>query len=264
MSEERITSRENAGVKLFRQLSGSHKKRRESGLFAAEGLRLCEEAVRCGISVRRLFVTAEAQRRCADAVVRLGEACGGVCCISDELGAFMGDTPGTQGVFLIGEIPVQPAFLPRPDGRCLLLENLQDPGNLGTIIRCADAFGVDAVLLSASCPDLYAPKVLRASMGSVFRQKAYRFADLRDAVAQLDAAGVQTYAATLEKTSVPVQTLSGRTGFAAAVGNEGAGLTAALIKTCAGSVHIPMRGKTESLNAAAAAAILIWELFGRG
>ena len=260
--EERITSRENRWIKTYRKLCGQAKERRETGLFAVEGLRLCGEAIRCGLSIPQLFLTSEAQRRYGEALKPLLEAAERVFYLSDDLGALMGDTKTPQGVFAVCRMPKQDSVTLDPQGRYLLLENIQDPGNLGTMIRTADAFGITALVLSAGCTDSYAPRVLRAAMGSAFRLPLLVDQDLGMVVAQMRSANIAVYAATLNPDSVPVWDLP-KNGVAVAVGNEGNGVTPELIAQCEASVHIPMKGEAESLNAATAAAILLWEISGR-
>jgi TrmH family RNA methyltransferase len=138
----------------------------------------------------------------------------------------------------------------------IVLENVQDPGNVGTVLRTADAFGMDLVVLCGACADPYNPKTVRASMGAVFRQP----------VARTDTAGLQAllgglplYGAALAEDAADIRALP-KTGLAVAVGNEGGGLTPELLSLCRGTAIIPMRPQTESLNAGVAAAVIMWEM----
>ena len=135
---------------------------------------------------------------------------------------------------------------------------MQDPGNLGTILRTADAFALDAVILCEGCTDPTAPKVVRATMGAAFRQPVYRM-PLAEAAAALKTRGLPVYAAALEPDSVPSTALDLH-GAAVIVGSEGRGVTAQALELCDKKVVIPMAGRAESLNAGVAAAILIWEM----
>ena len=140
---------------------------------------------------------------------------------------------------------------------------LQDPGNLGTILRTADAFALDLVILCEGCTDPTAPKVVRATMGAAFRQPVCQM-PLTDAVSALRAQQIPVYAAALEPDSVPVPAEGLPARAAVIIGNEGRGVTAAALEQCDQKLIIPMAGRAESLNAGVAAAILIWEMTKKG
>ena len=258
---EWITSKENRWIKAYRKLSTQRRARKEAGLFAAEGARLCEEAARCGLEIPQVLVTASALERYQSRLAPVLAAAGTVLGVSEDLAAALGDTKTPQGVFAICRTPDEIPPDLRPGGRYLLLENMQDPGNLGAVIRTADAFGADALLLSPDAADCYAPRVLRGAMGSVFRLPIHR-GPLDGFIDRLHAMDLPVYAATLDKSSVPAWELP-RGGGAVAVGNEGAGLSPQTVARCGRTVHIPMAGRTESLGAAVASSILLWELCGK-
>lgn len=151
------------------------------------------------------------------------------------------------------------AFI-KNNGRYMALENIQDPGNLGAVLRTADAFGLDGVLLSESCADFYSPKVLRSTMGAAFRVPVLLCPDMAELLAELGEMGMQTYAAALDENACDVRGVSFAAGCVAVVGNEGNGLRPETIAACRHTVVIPMAGAAESLNAAVAAGILMWEM----
>lgn len=173
----------------------------------------------------------------------------------------LADTGTTQGVFCIVEMP-QNSFgvdTLNPEGKYLALEDIQDPGNLGTILRTAEAMGIDGVLLSAGCTDIYSPKVVRASMGAVFRLPFCAGVDMPKAAQELKSKGMKVYAAVAEGgEDILSADLSG--GVVAVIGNEGNGLTRECIDSCSARLTVRMRGRAESLNAAAAATVIIWEI----
>lgn len=140
-----------------------------------------------------------------------------------------------------------------------IVSSVRDPGNLGTIIRNANALGIDELIISADCADIYNPRTVRAAMGALFRQKITVCRDIISAVSVLREMGYCVLAAALSQSSVSITNVdvSCRTCFL--IGNEGHGLDGELINACSGSVIIPMQNGCESLNAAAAAAILMWE-----
>jgi TrmH family RNA methyltransferase len=151
-----------------------------------------------------------------------------------------------------------PEYKTRLEGaRFLALDSLRDPGNMGTILRTADAFGLDGVILLGDCVDVFSPKVVRSAMGSLFGSKIYAMtaADLR---AQLDDKGLPLYAATLAPDSRPITEVSLKQGCVI-VGNEAHGVSPETIACCHGSVIIPIQS-AESLNAGIAAGILMWEM----
>ncbi len=257
---EMITSKDNITIKLCRKLVASAKERKEQGMFLAEGARLCCDAAKAGIRITTLFATDEAQKKYRQQLDIISEAAEKTWEIAPSLAENLADTKATQGVFCLCHIPAAIPFEPHQNGRYLLIDHLQDPGNLGTIIRGAEAFGISGVVLSQGCPDLYSPKVLRSTMGSAFRQPVYTVENLPDTILKLQNQGVSTYAAALDHTAVTARQLSKEGGLAVVIGNEGNGVTDQVLKTCNAKVYIPMTSQIESLNAAAAATILMWEM----
>ncbi len=257
---EKITSRENRIIKLCRKLRSGAKERREEGLFLAEGVRLCRETLEAGLGECTLLATPDAAEKYPWLTDKAR-----LTLITPELAGYISDTATPQGVFCLCPLPEEKKLSPDPRGRYLLLDNLQDPGNLGTIIRGAEAFGITGLILSRGCPDCFSPKVLRSTMGSIFRQPVYRCGDLAEEVVRMRNTGIQTYAATLNPGAVGVQALENcREGLAVVVGNEGNGVSPQVIDACGAAVYIPMSPAIESLNAAAAATVIMWEMAGRG
>ncbi len=252
-----VTSRDNKQLKHCAKLVSSKKARREEGLFVAEGQRLCEDAIRSGLGPKQCFVVEDMVEKYAPIL----EASEQVFLINEDLAAKISDTQTPQGVFCIFEALDNGVTLDTMKWqRVLLLSSLQDPGNLGTIIRSAEAFGIDGLILSADCPDLTAPKVLRSTMGGVFRLPIKVVEDMEGEIARLQAEGFAVYATALSEKSVDITTLDLCGKVAAVIGNEGNGLTQQVIDACTAPVIIPMAGKAESLNAAIAASIVIWEM----
>ena len=140
----------------------------------------------------------------------------------------------------------------------LVLENVQDPGNVGTVIRTANALGIDAVLLCGACADLYHPKTVRATMGAVFRQKVLTV-ETALLGAFLSEQGLPLYGAALSEKARDLRELSLK-NCAVAIGSEGRGLSPELLAQCAGEIIIPMQPDSESLNAGVAASIVMWEI----
>ncbi|HIX65980.1 MAG TPA: RNA methyltransferase [Candidatus Anaerotruncus excrementipullorum] len=262
MREKEILSRENPSVKRYTALAASRAERKKQGLFITEGVKLTQEALQAGYPPVELLATREAWERAAGRLAPYAGRAESLCWISSGVEAKLADAVTPQGVFGVFrqlDKGAQPVTI-SSDGRYLLLESLQDPGNLGTVLRTAAAFGVDGVFLSPGCPDPFSPKVLRASMGGVFKLPV-QIARLEEVLAQLAQAGVPAYAAALRPGALPPQRLPRQGGCAVVIGNEGNGLPQERIDQCGRTVMIPMEPGNESLNAAMAAGILLWELY---
>lgn len=257
-----ITSKDNRLVKEWRALSEQAKQRRKSGLFAIEGARLCGDALASGLTVTAVLYTAAARETYAAVVERLIEAAGEYAEITSELARSMADTAHPQGVFCIAKSLDIQLSLDTIDnmGRYGVLEDIQDPGNLGTMIRTAEAFGLNGLLLSAGCCDVYNPKVLRASMGGVFRLPIAMTEDLPAAITTLQARGMTALACVVDADAEPLHRVQKGNGCLCVIGNEGNGLTPAIVAVCKKHVTIPMAGRAESLNASMAAGIVMWEM----
>ena len=257
----RITSRDNRYVKEVRRLLADAKYRRESGRFAIEGVRLCRDAVRSGVKVEVFLYTPKAARQYAEALEEMGTACGGGMEIAEELSDYMADTAAPQGVYGICRVlDNRPACdTMKTAGRLLGLEDIQDPANLGAVIRTAEALGLSALLLSDGCCDPYNPKVLRGSMGGVFRLPLLPAGDLAHTAEILGRRGVRCFAC-VPQGGEDLRRAGLSAGAVCLIGNEGRGLRPETAAACTGRLTIPMGGRAESLNAAMAAGIVMWEL----
>ena len=254
-----ITSRENRIIKEYRRLSGDAKYRRQSGLFVTEGARLCADAVRSHIVIETALITARARVQYADSTAAVESAAAQLFEIPEALSDYLGDTETPQGVFCICRIPAF-AELPMKKGRYAALERIQDPGNLGTMIRTAEAFGLDGVLLSDGCCDPYSPKVLRSSMGGVFRLPPVVVGKFEEYLPSLHKKGIRSYACVVDSDATAVQKADFKDGSVCVIGNEGNGLLPETVAACSGRITIPMAGRAESLNASMAAGIVFWEM----
>lgn len=258
-----ISSRKNETLRETAKLLSSVDARRNRGEFLAEGARLCRDAVRSGVTIRELYYTDSAFSRYPEYISEIREKAEKVYRLADHAGEVLSGTKTSQGVFCVCEIPSTDerkiSF-----GHCLALENIQDPGNLGTIMRTAEALGIHCVLLCGDCCDVYSPKSLRAGMGSTFRLPVVFFDTLQEAVAAFRSRGYASFAAVPDSTALPVTTVDFSVPALIAVGNEGNGLTNEAIASCDARVTIPMLGRAESLNAAASASILMWEMMREG
>lgn len=238
---EIIRSRQNALIKRFMTLASDGKARHAAGEYVGAGDKLLREAIASGAEI---------------GCVLAAEAWPGLDCrlVTPEILKAVSPLQNSQGaVFTVKMRPV-PAAAERK--RVIVLENVQDPGNVGTVLRTADAFGVDMVVLCGACADPYNPKTVRASMGAIFRQNVVR-TDVEGLASLLG--GLPLYGAALMEGGRDIRELP-KTGLAVAIGNEGQGLTKDLLDRCAGTTIIPMRPCAESLNAGVAAAVAMWEM----
>lgn len=251
---ETISSRKNEGARFLRELLRDKKVRDEHGAFAAEGDHLCGELVRAGLKVRLCAYTEKAAEKYPETVRQISEKAGKAIVITEELAEYISDTKSPQGVFAAAERFERP--LPENARRIVVLDGVQDPANVGTVIRTAEAFGIDGAVLLSGCADKWSPKTLRASMGSVFRLPAVNCAP--EELSELPG-GFVLYGAMLDESAKRLGEVSFPEKTAVVIGSEGRGISAQIAGLCREKLYIPIRG-AESLNAAAAAAVLLWEL----
>lgn len=258
---EKITSRENRLVKQFVRLSNSKRERTGSGLCALEGVKLVLEAAASGLRFSYLLVTKECLERYGE---KLEPALGGqrVFEIPEELEARLSQQKTPQGIYAVAEKldKTLPLAKIKKSGRYVMLTDLQDAGNVGTIFRTAEAFGVDGVILTRRTCDPYHPKVLRGSMGSVFRLPVCTVEEPVPFLRELCDSGVAAYASVLDEKACPLDQVAFSRPCVLLIGNEGNGLDPAVLSVCQYRITIPMEGPTESLNASMAAGILLWEM----
>ena len=243
-----ITSRENPQIKQVCGLLSAAKKRRKEGLFVCEGFTLLEEALRRGLQPKAVYCLESQAHR----LPKLDCPC---ALVNQSVLEKLSDVPTPQGVVFTLPLPEQGKTL--TGSRFLALDSLRDPGNMGTILRTADAFGLDGVILLGDCVDVYSPKVVRSAMGCVFSIRLYAMT-AEELKSQLDGMDIPLYAATLAADSRPVTQLDLKRACVI-IGNEAHGVSAETIACCTGSVIVPIQS-AESLNAGVAAGILMWEM----
>ncbi len=256
-----ITSRKNPTV-LYASLLCDKKLRDKTGLFAFEGIKLFEDAVSSGIVIEKVFATSKAISKWGETL--LSPAYGELFEVSDEVYAKMSFENAPQGVFTVAKKPEKLVREYKKDAFVMLLDSLADPGNIGTVIRSAEAFGVDSVYVGGNSADIYGPKTVRACMGSLFRMDVKVCDRLENDIKSLRNDGFSIYAAMLDKNSEELTKLDlskGKIGFV--IGNEGHGVSDSVRDVCSGSVIIPMREGPQSLNAAVSASVIEWEVFSK-
>ncbi|MCI5479751.1 MAG: RNA methyltransferase [Lachnospiraceae bacterium] len=252
-----ITSSSNSQVKNIIQLNSKGKARREQDIFVVEGIRMFREAPRDRIVkayVSEHFFQEEEHKR-------LLESCSYEV-VEDRLFRTLSDTMTPQGILcLVKQYHYQMEELLRKEKPCIMvLENLQDPGNLGTIFRTAEGAGVSGILMNRGCVDIYNPKTIRSTMGAIYRMPFLYTDDLPRAVTGLKSREIPVFAAHLGGTLSYDET-DYRNGCAFLIGNEGNGLTDETAVLADTYIRIPMEGQVESLNAGVAASLLMYEAY---
>ncbi|MCT4794097.1 MULTISPECIES: TrmH family RNA methyltransferase [Exiguobacterium] len=243
----KITSTKSETIKRLKRLM-TKKGRQESGQFLVEGEHLVDEAIRAGRLVQLIVGESYTPKRSW----RLDQM--PVLELSDHVADILSETEKTQGVFAVVNMsPVE-----RKMKHVLVLDRIQDPGNLGTMIRTADAAGFDTVLLGKGTVDPYNAKAVRATQGSLFHVNV-RTVDLLETLPELKSDGFHVYGTALEKAKSYDQIDFGDR-VALVIGNEAQGVHADVLALCDTRVHIPMLGDAESLNAAVAAGILMYRI----
>ena len=256
-----ITAKDNDLIKHAVKLTASVKYRRETGSFIAEGVRLCRDAADSGSVIEFFLYTEQAARKYAADFDKISRVAQKNISVSESVFNKISDRKAPQGVMCIVKAldKQSVSFKINKRGRYAALENIQDPSNMGTILRTAEALGTDGVILSADCCDVYSPKTVRGSMGAVFRVPMIITESFTEYMAQLTRNGFHTYASTPHKAD-DLHCVDFSQGGIMLIGNEGNGLKQQTIDACFKKVKIPMKGRAESLNAAAAAAILMYKL----
>ena len=251
-----ITSLTNAAVKRIVLLQAKERSRREEGLFIIEGVRMFMEAPNWRIN--DVYVTEEFLNHISEDVrEKLSET--GYEVVSSEVMIKMSDTTSPQGVLCtIKSLEYDLSQILQSGSLFILLDGLQDPGNLGTIFRTSEAAGVDGIILSRDCVSIYNPKSVRSTMGTLFRMPFVYVDDMVLAMDEMKAIGVSTYAAHL-KGKKDYDEFDYKAPTAFIIGNEGAGISEKVAENADNYLKIPMEGNVESLNAAIAASVLLYE-----
>lgn len=249
---EIIRSRQNPLARHLIKLAEHRRERLKSRQTLLIGTHLVDAALTAGRTPERLLVC-EGRSEDAEIAALLAACSSPVTWMSAELFAEIEQTPSSTGLLALLALPE--AVPTRRDGCCLLLDGVQDPGNVGSILRTAVAAGVDQVWLTPGCADVWSPKVLRAGMGAHFQLPVVERVAPEQALASFGGA----FLATTLDDAVPLYACDLRGDFVLALGSEGQGLSPALLALATQRIHIPMAGPVESLNVAAAAAICLFE-----
>lgn len=251
-----ITSTGNAQVKELLQLQKKSKVRNERNIFLVEGIKMFLEAPRNRIE--KVFISGTLFNRKKQELNLDGLK---VEILSDKVFSHVSDTKTPQGILCVmrqKKTKLEEIFAQKPE-HLMILDNLQDPGNLGTIVRTAEGAGVSGIILSKDCVDIYNPKTIRSTMGSIYRMPFLYVEDLENTIEEVKKQDIKVYAAHLQgKNNYDEENY--KTGCAFLIGNEGNGLRDEIAKKADIWVKIKMHGEVESLNAAIASSILMFEV----
>ncbi|HEY9152358.1 MAG TPA: RNA methyltransferase [Anaerolineales bacterium] len=248
-----ISSSQNPKIKLARALTGRPKERRDANAFLAEGVRLVEEALAANWPFRFVLVSDELSERGKELIKKLEDRKIDVEKVESRLLQSLSETETSQGILAV--LNDSPIPIPESPNFVLIPDSVRDPGNLGTLLRTADAASVQAVLIPPETTDAFAPKVVRAGMGAHFRLPIHSMS--WDEI-QLQSKGLQLFVADMNGQSC--WEIDFRQPLALIVGGEAEGASEQARKLATASVKIPMAGKTESLNAAVAGSVLMFEV----
>lgn len=253
----RIESRENSLIKRFVRLSGDRKYRRDMQEMICEGGKMLREALLSGIEIHDILVADNAEVSTED-LYRAQQQGAKLYRCPAALLQKISNVKTPQGIVFSCERPISGLESLYGAKRVMVLEGLQDPGNLGTIIRTADAFALDGIILCEGCVDPTSPKVVRATMGAAFRMPIAA-AGIEETAAFLKRQNLPLYATALSENSIPVTEVDLHRA-AVLIGNEGRGITKKAAALSEKQIIIPMEGRAESLNASVAASIIMYEM----
>lgn len=253
----RIESKDNPLIRRLSRLAGERKFRRTQGEMVCEGEKMLREALTSGVAVREVVV-GETRQFDPDLLARAEAQGARLTEVPESLLARLSNVETPQGLVFVCDQPVFTLERLSQARRLLVLDGLQDPGNLGTILRTADAFALDGIVLCEGCVDPVSPKVVRATMGAIFRIPIV-MAKLEETAQWLAQRDIPLYATALREDSVPLTAVSLQRA-AVIIGNEGRGVSERGLALSEKQLIIPMAGRAESLNASIAASIVMYEM----
>lgn len=251
-----IESKDNAKIKLALKIASDNSYRKKNGVFFASTSKVVFDIIDAGFKCNMLFILQDEFEKFSDKVAE-----NNVFLVSKSVADKLSEGKTEDGVFAVFETKTADESQILNSKKILVLEDVQDPGNIGAIMRTALAFGYENVIVSEKCADIYSRKVIRSSMTASVKLNVIKIKDLESFTEKLNNAGFCTVAACLEgaeilgEREIPLP-------IALYIGNEGNGLSKNIIEKCKMRVKIPMSSKIESLNAAVSAAVLMWEFRG--
>lgn len=255
---EKITGKSNEMIKNVKRLFTSRKARFEKNQFVLEGARLCFDVFNSDYKVICFLVTEKAYEKYEAECKHMIDIASKSFLITNDIALKLADTENTQGIFAVCEFQNK-TFKTEKNKKYIALDSLQDPSNLGAIIRTAEALGIDGAVCY-NCCDIYNPKALRASMGSILRLPVIISENLCADIENMKADGFSVYSAVPDSSAKDITKIDFNTSSVMIIGNEGNGISDE-VKACSTDlVTIKMLGRAESLNASMAGAVAMWEM----
>lgn len=260
MNYEAITSRKNKTITYVAELSKNKKTRDCACLFVIEGIKLIDEAIASGLRLQSVFFTQKALSLYNETLSLLSDT--SLYLVTDEVYQKLSDESAPQGILAVAEKPAEQSLTSDviKEGGFVILEDLQNPLNIGAILRCCYSLGFEKIIFSKGCADIYSPKCSRAAMGSLFKIKAYFSDELTHVAKTITESGNRVFCTALKENSLRLGSVSFLPSDSFVIGNEGHGASSELLSSCTDSLFIPMNENAESLNAATAAALVMWEM----
>lgn len=256
-----ITNTKNDKVKFIKKLQQKARFRKEQGLFVCEGTRLVKEIPK--ESIHGVFFTDDllADKLNINIINEIKSLGIRVEQVGSDVMKHMSGVENSQGILAVAKVPKWDLdrLYEEVDGLFVVLSSLQDPGNLGTIIRTAEAAGVTGIIASTDTVDIFSPKVVRSTMGGIFRMPYVVSDDLLSTLEDMNEKGIDTIASVLSDDSISYDTIDMTKACAVIIGNEGNGIAPDIIDAATFRAHIPMKGICESLNASVAAGVMMME-----
>lgn len=272
VGSEVLSSRQNPAIKRLAALDDKGRRDAEK-VFVLDGYKLFSEAVKAGVEIETVFLNVARKEQYIQVLTEMLSdrkyRDTTVIFVESTLFARISREKSPQGIITVAKyldkieniIKInKDKFLFEKMKPALILDGLRDPGNLGAVIRSAVAFGIETLYMTADCVDVYNPKVLRAAMGGVFHLNIRYVADMAEFISDLRAVGRRVYAAELRENACSIDDLTLSPTDVFLIGNEGHGISEGLSAAATGSVYLPISQDSESLNAAVAASVFLWEL----
>ncbi len=261
MDFEIIESKENKLIKSVRKLVASSSERKETNSFVLEGLRLCNDAAFNGYTVSTLVISDAFKE--VDKIAELIKASQRCVRVPESLFKSLCDTVNPQGVLCVVKIPDTVSDISRiKKGKYIMLENTADPSNLGAISRTAEALGINGLIVSSKSTDPFSPKAQRSGMGALLRLPIFLSSDILSDIVDLKNRGFTVFSSVVYPDAESLKCVDFPENSIVLIGNEANGLTKEAVELSDRKVTIKMAGRAESLNAAAAAAIFMWQMCG--
>lgn len=254
---EKITSKNNSVIKDTKRLFSSSKARKELQLFALEGARLCFDVLNSVFRIDTLLFCESIKEKYPEKLEKLIAISDKAYEISEDVAQKLTDTKTPQGIFAL--VKMQDKSVDIENGKYIALDGVQDPSNIGAIIRSAEALGIDGVITYNSC-DVYNPKAIRATMGSILRMSIIEVENLQSTIMACQTKGIKVYSTVPDANATDITSVDFSSSSICVIGNEANGVEQSIKDVSDDLITIKMLGKAESLNASVAASITMWEM----